>query len=107
MSSPTLLSQQDIREHLKTLSEWSLENNKIVRHFQCDSFLRGIEFINAVAHLAERQNHHPDIDIRYTQITVRYWTHSANGLTALDIAGANEVQHIYNQFKKLALTQTS
>lgn len=93
--------ESEIRGALASLPEWTFENNAIVRNVTFPNFLRGIEFVNAVAHLAERQNHHPDIDIRYTKVTVRYWTHTAKGVTPLDIEGAREVEQMIGQFKKL------
>jgi 4a-hydroxytetrahydrobiopterin dehydratase len=100
---PTMeaMSEPEIREALKPLPEWKHEDNAIVRTTTFVSFLRVIEFINAVAHLAERQNHHPDIDIRYHRVIIRYWTHRAKGVTHLDFEGAKEVEQLISQFKKL------
>ena len=100
MPTVEALTEPAIQEALKTLPGWSLENNAIVRTVKFDSFLWAIQFVNAVAHLAERQNHHPDLDIRYTTVTVRYWTHTAKGVTLLDFDGAKEVESLLQQFKK-------
>lgn len=97
------LKPADIEQLLTKLPEWKYdaEAEAIVRTTTFPSFLRGIEFVNAVAHLAERQDHHPDIDIRYHRVTIRYWTHRAKGVTQLDFDGAKEVEQMIGTFKKL------
>jgi 4a-hydroxytetrahydrobiopterin dehydratase len=90
-----------IQDELKRLPEWHFENNAIVRTVTFPKYLRGIEFVNAVAHLAERQNHHPDIEVHYTKVTLRYWTHVADGVTSLDFDGAKEAETLIGQFQKL------
>lgn len=98
-----LMSSQAIQDALKQLPEWQYQDNAITRNIEFPNFLRGIEFVNAVAHLAERQNHHPDIMIHYRNVTLRYWTHTANGVTQLDFDGAKEVDQLMSQFKKLTV----
>jgi 4a-hydroxytetrahydrobiopterin dehydratase len=56
------------------------------------TFPEAIVFVNAVAHLAELANHHPDVDIRYSNITLRLTTHDSGGITAKDVALAKEVE---------------
>jgi 4a-hydroxytetrahydrobiopterin dehydratase len=55
-----------------------------VREFELPSFRAAIEFVGRLAELAESEDHHPDIDIRYRQVTVRWTTHSAGGITEKD-----------------------
>jgi len=55
-----------------------------VREFELESFPAAIAFVSRVAELAERENHHPDIDIRYRKVLVRWTTHSAGGITDRD-----------------------
>jgi 4a-hydroxytetrahydrobiopterin dehydratase len=101
MSSPTRLTSSDIQTALAgELPQWTLENDAFVRTFPFPAFLRAVEFVNSIAHLAERQDHHPDIDIRYRNVTLRYWTHTAQGVTALDIAGAKAASQIFTQLKR-------
>ena len=62
-------------------------------------------FVNRMAEAAEEANHHPDIEIHYWEITLRYWTHTANGVTALDVEGAKEAEPLVALFlKEPALT---
>jgi 4a-hydroxytetrahydrobiopterin dehydratase len=63
-----------------------------VKTFPHASFPEAIIFVNAVAHLAELANHHPDIDIRYSDITLSLVTHDDGGITSKDVALAKEVE---------------
>jgi 4a-hydroxytetrahydrobiopterin dehydratase len=63
---------------------WREEDDALVREFELDSFPAAIEFVRRLAELAERENHHPDIDIRYRRVLVRWSTHSAGGVTKRD-----------------------
>ena len=64
--------------------EWSEVDGALAREFRFESFPEAIAFVNRVADLAERENHHPDIDVRYTRVTLRWWTHTAGGVTERD-----------------------
>ena len=55
-----------------------------MRAFELESFPAAIAFVSCVAELAERENHHPDIDIRYRRVTLRWSTHSTGGITDRD-----------------------
>jgi 4a-hydroxytetrahydrobiopterin dehydratase len=63
---------------------WTEEGGALVREFEFDSFPAAIAFVDRLAELAERENHHPDIDIRYRRVLVRWSTHSAGGVTERD-----------------------
>ena len=55
-----------------------------MRELEFASFEAAISFVTRLAELAEREDHHPDIDIRYRRVTVRWSTHSAGGITDRD-----------------------
>ena len=63
---------------------WREEDDALVREFELESFSAAIAFVSCVAELAERENHHPDIDIRYRRVLVRWTTHSEGGVTERD-----------------------
>ena len=63
---------------------WGEQENALVREFELPSFPAAIEFVDRLADLAEGENHHPDIDIRYRKVTVRWTTHSEGGITEKD-----------------------
>ncbi|MEM9016357.1 MAG: 4a-hydroxytetrahydrobiopterin dehydratase [Verrucomicrobiota bacterium] len=86
-----LIEEEELEGLLKKLPEWDHEEKTIVRVVEFDEFMEGIDFVNAVAEIAEESEHHPDIDIRWCTITVSLTTHDAGGLTELDIDVAKKV----------------
>ncbi len=86
-----LIDPDELEAHLKKLPEWDHENQTIVRVLEFDDFMEGIDFVNAVAEIAEEAGHHPDIDIRWCTVTVRLTTHDAGGLTEADIEVARKI----------------
>jgi len=66
------------------VTDWSEQDNALVREFELPSFPAAISFVDRLAELAESEDHHPDIDIRYRRVTVRWTTHSAGGVTDKD-----------------------
>ncbi|HMK92638.1 MAG TPA: 4a-hydroxytetrahydrobiopterin dehydratase [Thermoleophilia bacterium] len=72
-------------EALEHLDEWRAEGDAISRTYHFRDFARAIDFVNAVAEMAEDASHHPDIDIRYNKVKIILTTHSVGGLTRNDI----------------------
>lgn len=66
------------------IADWSEVDGALERTFQFDSFVAALDFVNRVGGLAERENHHPDITINYNRVTLRWWTHTAGGITDRD-----------------------
>ena len=79
-----LLTDDQITAELSESPGWSLEGGQITRTVQRKDFKDAIIFVGAVAFLAERANHHPDILIQWNKVTLTLSTHSAGGLTAAD-----------------------
>jgi 4a-hydroxytetrahydrobiopterin dehydratase len=69
---------------MPTESDWTAIDGALERAFELGSFADAIAFVNRLAALAERENHHPDIAISYRRVTVRWVTHSAGGITERD-----------------------
>jgi 4a-hydroxytetrahydrobiopterin dehydratase len=63
---------------------WHEDGDALVRELEFESFPAAVAFVGRLAELAEQENHHPDIDIRYRRVTVRWSTHSAGGVTDRD-----------------------
>lgn len=64
--------------------EWAEVDGALERTFELPSFAAALTFVNRVGELAEAENHHPDIAIHYKQVTLRWWTHTAGGITDRD-----------------------
>ena len=86
------LSDLEIQRALGRLPGWSRRSDTLTKTYAFASFADGIAFVNRVAKAADRMNHHPDIDIRYTKITCVLSTHDAGGVTESDLALAQEIE---------------
>ncbi len=64
--------------------DWTEVDGALQRELEFDSFPSAIAFVDRLAEVAEAENHHPDIDIRYRRVLVRWSTHSAGGITDRD-----------------------
>jgi 4a-hydroxytetrahydrobiopterin dehydratase len=87
-----LLSHDKIEKELATLKSWTLVEKEISKTFDKDDFVHAMGFVNSVALLAEKANHHPDIDIRWNKVTLTLSTHTAGGLTEKDMHLAKEIE---------------
>jgi 4a-hydroxytetrahydrobiopterin dehydratase len=63
---------------------WSEVDGALERTFAFGDFAEALAFVNRVGELAESENHHPDIRIDYRRVTLRWWTHTAGGVTDRD-----------------------
>jgi 4a-hydroxytetrahydrobiopterin dehydratase len=85
------LSDSEIARRLDRLPEWERHGDAIRRTFTFADFGEAMAFVNRVAELAEAQDHHPDIDIRYSKVTLTLSTHDAGGLTERDFTLAGKI----------------
>src|SRR3954453_6666293 len=86
-----VLKADAAKARLKKIPEWELEKKHIERTFEFDDFSESIDFVNGVAEVAEDEEHHPDIDIRYNKVRLVVSTHSKGGLTELDFGLAERI----------------
>jgi 4a-hydroxytetrahydrobiopterin dehydratase len=73
------------------VEDWRVVGHEVSASFRSGSFARGVEFIDAIAVLAESANHHPDVDLRYPSVTIRLSTHEIHGLSERDASLAREI----------------
>jgi pterin-4a-carbinolamine dehydratase len=95
---PTKLTVEEIQARLQTLPNWEVDNGMLQRRFTLPSFPATMFFAGAVAHLAEVGQHHPDLNISYNKIAVRFVTHSAGGITDKDFEMAERVDAVWKTF---------
>ena len=79
------LTQAELQAALADLDGWTADGDAITKTFRFQDFIGSVNFVNALAGVAEEMKHHPDIDIRYNKVTITLTTHSAGGLTRNDI----------------------
>lgn len=86
------LSEQQIKEELKNLSEWSLVDNSIRKNFKTKGFPQTMGLATAIGVLCQQHDHHPDyLTMKYSSIEVSFSTHSAKGITSKDIEIAKDI----------------
>ena len=73
---------------------WNFLDNKICKSFEFEKYLDGVEFINKIAPIAERLNHHPDINIGYCKVEVAISSHDLGGVTTKCINLATSIDSI-------------
>lgn len=88
---PAKLDEGEVEYALASLKGWTRAGAAITKTFAFATFLDGIAWVDRVALIAERLDHHPDLDIRYNKITATLSTHSAGGLTKLDFELARDM----------------
>ncbi len=84
------LNLTQIKTALTAVPAWKKQGATITRLHQFKDFPAAIKFVNAVARLAEKAGHHPDIDIRWNKVTLTLTTHDQGGLTEKDFALAHK-----------------
>ncbi|MCE7008528.1 4a-hydroxytetrahydrobiopterin dehydratase [Kibdelosporangium philippinense] len=89
-----LLTSEELTSALTHLPAWRHSGSSITRTVEFASFPQAIQVVNRVAEIAENDDHHPDIDIRWRTLTFVLSTHSAGGLTSKDTALATEIDAV-------------
>ncbi|MDX2012338.1 MAG: 4a-hydroxytetrahydrobiopterin dehydratase [Myxococcaceae bacterium] len=100
MSNRTPLPQADLDAFLSRHPAWRVDAGALVRTYEAPAFLDGVGFVDRVAKLAEAADHHPDIDIRWRKVTLRFITHDAgHRITELDTRLAAECDALFGALR--------
>jgi 4a-hydroxytetrahydrobiopterin dehydratase len=95
------LTEEELKDKLIEMApEWKTGRNEkgvsfIERVHHASKFMEGIDFVKKIAEAAEDNNHHPDIIINYKRISIRYWTHTASGVTLADVQMAQKINPLF------------
>ena len=87
------LDRANVDRLLAQLDEWSLDAQAgwIEKRFRFQNFCQTMAFVNAIAFIAQREDHHPEMHVSYNACQVRYTTHVINGLSANDFICAAHI----------------
>lgn len=88
------LDEDQARDYLSRTPGWALDGQAISRDFCFKDYCATIAFVNAVAWIAHREDHHPDLDVGYRHCRVRYTTHALGGLSENDFICAAKVNRL-------------
>lgn len=91
-----------IEEQLKALPGWKSDGKRLVRTFTFDDYWSTIAFVNALAFVVHREDHHPELVIKYDRVEARFDTHSAGGITDNDFICAAKASALYDERPRAA-----
>ena len=86
-----LLGEDEVERRLEELEGWARKGDAIEKKFSCEDFAGSVAFVNDITPIAEEMNHHPDLAISWSTVTVTISTHSEGGLTAADFDLAGRI----------------
>ncbi|MEK0429712.1 MAG: hypothetical protein RL001_2239 [Pseudomonadota bacterium] len=94
-------SDAEIAAALLVLTDWMVENGKLVRTFRFRDYHQTLAFVNAIADIIHREDHHPELVVSYNRCIVRYDTHSVNGgkggLSENDFICAAKIDDVFSR----------
>jgi 4a-hydroxytetrahydrobiopterin dehydratase len=93
LAMPALKAPQ-IKKQLTKLRGWKHAGDEIVKQFAFENYYQTMAFVNAIAWISHREDHHPDLEVGYNKCTVRYSTHSVGGLSAKDFECAGKIEQL-------------
>ena len=88
-----LLHPDEIKKSISTHG-WNFSDNKISKTFEFETYLGGVEFINKIAPIAERLNHHPDVYLGYCSVEINIHSHDLGGVTTKCINLATSIDAV-------------
>jgi 4a-hydroxytetrahydrobiopterin dehydratase len=87
-------SEAEATRALEKVAPWRVERGAITRTYETDGWATTLMLVNALGFIAESADHHPDLEVSWSKVTVRLSTHSAGGITEKDVALAREFEHL-------------
>jgi 4a-hydroxytetrahydrobiopterin dehydratase len=90
------MDQNNINEKLKNLSGWTYNESikSLQKEFPFKSYLKNIGFVNAVAWIANKENHHPDLEVSFNRCKITLTTHDAGGVSEKDFSVASLIDSL-------------
>jgi 4a-hydroxytetrahydrobiopterin dehydratase len=96
-----LLTPDQVAERIRTIDGWSVEGKAIRKEYTFQDFPEAILFVSALVPGAEDADHHPDIEIHYKRVILKYSTHSEGGITEKDLSGAAMADEVAGSLQHL------
>lgn len=89
------LTREEFEPMLKELRGWEIKNDeRLLKSYKFNDFKSSLKLANEIGELAERENHHPDLLVRWGELGIELWTHAAGGLTESDFILAAKIDKI-------------
>ena len=87
---------EQARAMLKQLKGWTLEGGKLVKLYPFGNYHHTMAFVNALAWVSHREDHHPDLEVGYNKVRVAYSTHAVGGLSENDFICAAKCDALFD-----------
>jgi len=89
-------SEKQSREMLAQLKGWQLQDGKLAKVYPFANYHHTMAFVNALAWVSHREDHHPDLEVGYNKCRVSYWTHAVGGLSENDFICAAKCDALFD-----------
>lgn len=89
------LSTEETTRLLSQLTGWQSEDHSIEKSYKFKNYYQTMAFVNAIAWISHREDHHPDITVGYNNCCVKYTTHAINGLSENDFICAAKIDKLF------------
>ncbi len=95
------LTPEEIRPLAAQIEQWDVVNNHhLQKRFRFPDFRSALDFVNDVGEIAEREDHHPDIELTWGKVGITIWTHKIDGLTESDFILAAKIDEVYSDARQ-------
>jgi 4a-hydroxytetrahydrobiopterin dehydratase len=89
-----VLNDDEIQERLGSAPGWERDGDALRKEFELEDFKGSVDFVNRITPAAEEMNHHPDLAISWSKVTVSLSTHSQGGITENDFELASRIDSL-------------
>ena len=91
------MSEADVGAQLSVLDGWVVDGDALMKTYRFKNYYETLAFVNALAYIVHREDHHPDLHVGYNRCVVRYNTHSVKGISENDFISAAKADAVYSQ----------
>ena len=96
----SVLSIDQINKSLRKINQWKFNDNMISRSFKFPSYMSGINFVDSLALISEKENHHPDILVGWCEVNVAFTSHDLGGVTEKCVKMAELTSKLFEEKKQ-------
>ena len=89
------LTADELAAHVATLPGWTNAGDRIVKEYPFANYHETMAFVNALAWIAHREDHHPDLEVHFSRCVVTFATHDAGGVTLNDVICAAKTERLF------------
>lgn len=96
------MSDADVTAQLKVLDQWAFDGGALKKTYRFENYYETLAFVNALAFMVHREDHHPDLHVGYNRCEVRFNTHSVDGISENDFISAAKADAVYSHGHRAA-----